>query len=984
MACRYPGGVRTPDDLWQLVSDGVDAIGPFPADRGWDVENLYHPDPDRTGTTYAREGGFLYEAGQFDPAFFGISPREAGAMDPQQRLLLETSWEALEHAGIDPTALRGSNTGVFTGIMYGDYGARLGGGDAELEGYMATSMSGSVASGRVSYTLGFEGPAMTIDTACSSSLVALHLACQALRNGESDLALAGGVTVMANPGAFVTFSRQRGLSADGRCRAFSAQADGTSWGEGVGMLLVERLSDAQRNGHPVLAIVRGTAINQDGASNGLTAPNGPAQQRVIRQALANAGLGTGDVQAIEAHGTGTTLGDPIEAQALLATYGQDRELPLFLGSVKSNIGHTQAAAGAAGIIKMVQALRHAELPPTLHAEEPTGHIDWEASPLRLLGERTPWPETGTPRRAAVSSFGLSGTNSHVILEQPPAAPTTDATTTTRPTGPLPYPLSYPLSAKTEPALREQAARLRAHLLTHPDTDLADTAYTLAGRTGFERRAVLLAGDRDQLLDQLARLARGEDVPPAPDLSRPEKLAFLFTGQGAQHLGMGRELYGAFPVFASALDDVLARFDAPVREVMWGEDPDALNQTGTAQLALFAFETALYRLLESLGVRPDYLAGHSLGEITAAHASGILTLDDACTLVSARARLMQSLPTGGAMAALRATEDEVIPHLTDDVTIAAVNSADSVVVSGTEAAVDAVLAQFADRKHTRLNVSHAFHSPLMDPILEDFRAIAKSITHHTPTIPVISNLTGQPLTDANADYWVNHLRGTVRYHDAVTHLATQGVTTHLEIGPDAALTPLTDNTTPTTRRNHPEPRQLTTALATLHTQGIPVTWRALLPADVHHTTLPTYAFQHQRLWLDPTPDAADPTALGLARDTHPILATSTALPSGEHLFTGTVSLDTHPWLADHQVMDSVLLPGTAVLELALHAAATTGCTEISELLLLAPIFLTPDQPLTLHVLVGLPSPTGHRDINIHTRPTPHSPWTHHATGTLATP
>ncbi|GHF80512.1 polyketide synthase [Kitasatospora xanthocidica] len=952
MACRFPGGVSSPEDLWRLVADGVDAVGEFPADRGWDVETLYDPDPAAEHKTYTRHGGFLYDAGRFDPEFFGISPREALVTDPQQRLLLETAWEALERAGIDPRSLESTPTGVFAGVMHHDYAYN--------------SSAGSVASGRIAYTFGFEGPAVTVDTACSSSLVALHMAAQSLRSGESTLALAGGVCVMATPELFVEFSRQRGLAADGRCKAFSDAADGTGWAEGVGMLLVERLSDARRNGHPVLAVVRGTAVNQDGASNGLTAPNGPAQQRVIRQALANAQLTAADVDAVEAHGTGTTLGDPIEAQALLATYGQDRQAPLWLGSLKSNIGHAQAAAGVGGIIKMVEAMRHGVLPKTLHVDTPSSHVDWETGKVELLTQAQDWPQTGRPRRAAVSSFGISGTNAHVIIEQAPEPAAIEPAAEQNNA----LPLVWPLSGRTPEAVRAQAARLLAHVEA-TDADPRDIAHSLTTtRAQLDQRAVVIGTGRDELLDALRALAYGTAGSAEIRRAHPAaRLAFLFTGQGAQHLGMGRELYEAFPVFASALDDVLERFDVPVREVMWGEDPDALNQTGTAQLALFAFETALYRLLESFGVRPDYLAGHSLGEITAAHASGILTLDDACTLVSARARLMQSLPTGGAMAALRATEDEIQPHLSDDVTIAAVNSADSVVISGTEAAVEAVLAQFADRKHTRLKVSHAFHSPLMDPILEDFRTAAKSITHHAPTIPVISNLTGQPLTEVSADYWVNHLRGTVRYHDAVTHLAQQGVTTHLEIGPDAALTPLTDNTTPTGHRKHPEVHQLTTALATLHTNGVPVGFGS----TGRTVDLPTYAFQHRRYWLAAplSPDSAE----------HPLLGTVVETPDGTAHFTSRLGLDTLPWLVDHQIADTVLLPGTAFLELATQAGDHTGSPVVEELTLHAPLVVREQGTVLLQTTVTAADADGRRTLTIHSRRPDEQDWTRHAEGTL---
>ncbi|EME97588.1 type I polyketide synthase [Streptomyces mobaraensis NBRC 13819 = DSM 40847] len=1042
MACRYPGGVRSPEDLWELVAAGTDAITALPADRGWDPE-LYDPDPARHGRVYVREGGFLDGADRFDAGFFGISGREALAMDPQQRLLLETSWEALERAGIDPAGLAGSRTGVFAGVIYQDYASRLRRVPPEFEGYIGNGSAASVASGRVAYTLGLEGPAVTVDTACSSSLVALHLACQSLRLGESAVALAGGVTVMASPMALVEFSRQRGLAADARCKAFAAAADGTALGEGAGMLVLERLSDARRNGHPVLAVIRGSAVNQDGASSGLTAPSGPAQQRVIRDALANARVAAADVDAVEAHGTGTTLGDPIEAQALLETYGQDRpaDRPVRVGSVKSNIGHAQAAAGVAGVIKMVMALRNGVLPRTLHVDEPSPHVDWSAGALSLLTEPTPWPAAERPRRAGVSSFGVSGTNAHVVLEEAPeavgtpaagsdaGAAGTDAGAAGSDSGAAgsgesvaaeaePSVVSavpWPLSAKTPEALRDQAARLLAHLDAHPDESAADIGAALArGRSVFEHRAVAVGTDRTELRAEIVALAAGEPAPGAATGTArgAAKVAFLFPDDGVGSGDAVRRLLAESPVFArhmaecaGALAGATGRPAADVlRELIAAVGTSggagAVRAAEGARGADGADGASEAGRSASVGSGGADTAAEGFGRVGE---TGRIDASDASDAAPANAQAKavddaQAVGTSGGAGAVRAAEgargadgaEAVVDAAGAAGRSASVDSAGGTGVRAARWAVAVSLAALWRHHGVRPStvvgdgtgeIAAACVAGALS--LEDgARAVlggtADAVSPRPAEVPFRTASGGtdwRPDADRSPRGLAAAVRELVGRSRTVFVVLGAGLDALAEAaGPDSFAVPAL--------RADGGARGLLASLADVHVRAAAVDWSAALPATgLRRVDLPTYPFQRRRYWLDDSPATGDVDSAGLGAVDHPLLAAAVELPDGDGvLYSGRLSARTHPWLADHTVLGRTLLPGTACLELALWAAERAGCGLVEELTLHAPLVVG-DAGVRLRLAVTGPDASGRRRLTLDAC-AEGADWTRHASGTLA--
>ncbi|AEM83630.1 Beta-ketoacyl synthase [Streptomyces violaceusniger Tu 4113] len=1027
MACRYPGGVRSPEELWRLVRDGEDAVSGFPTDRGWGTEELFDPDPESYGKSYVDQGGFCYDATAFDAAFFDISPREAQAMDPQQRLLLETAWEAFERAGLNRESLSGSNTGVFAGVGSHDYLSVIGNITSEVEGYVGAGNLGSVVSGRVAYSLGLEGPAVTVDTACSSSLVAIHLATQALRHGECDLALAGGVAVMATPGAFIEFSRQRGMAPDGRCKPFAAAADGTGWGEGAGLIVLERLCEAQRRNRRVLGVIRGSAVNQDGASNGLTAPNGPSQQRVIRQALANAQLSAAEVDAVDGHGTGTTLGDPIEAQALLATYGQGRPEvgPLWLGSIKSNLGHTQAAAGAASVIKMVMAMRHELLPASLHIDEPTPHADWASGAVRLLTEPVPWPRGERPRRAGVSAFGISGTNAHLILEQAPepaeAAPAPDTSPGSVAAGDV---VPWVVSGRGREALRGQATALTERVTADPQLTPSDVGWSLIStRSVFDHRAVIIGQHRHELLAGLNALATGNTHPALiePDTTTTTGSmgpVLVFPGQGSQWLGMGAGLLDTSPPFATRITEceqaLTPHVDWSLTDVLRGGINAAdLARVDVVQPVLWAVMVSLAAVWDHHGVIPAAVVGHSQGEIAAACVAGALSLDEGARIVALRAHALRRLTGHGAMASLTINHHHAKEFLTglgeraEGVGVAAVNGPGSVVVSGPpEQVAHAVSACEGTGRRARLiDVDYASHSAQVDEIADELREVLSGIEPVQAEVAFYSTVTGTRMDTSglDTDYWVTNLREQVRFADAVQALLDDGHRVFIEASTHPVLTIGMQETfeeagvpaaaVPTLRRDHGDQAQLMRSVAQAFTAGVTVDWTRWFPADPtpRAIDLPTYAFQRRRYWLDGrSGHSGDPGDLGLGPAGHPLLGAAVELAEGgAHVLTGRLSPRTHPWLNDHRVLDTVLLPGTAFAELALHAAARTGCDQVSELTLHAPLVIPQGESVDVQIAVSAPDHTGERPITVHSRPvadagdTGDASWTRHATGALAT-
>ncbi|GAA5086085.1 hypothetical protein GCM10023319_32690 [Nocardia iowensis] len=1014
MACRLPGGVTTPEEYWELLERGGDGIIDVPKDR-WDADALYDADPEARGKSYCRSGGFVTPIDLFDAPFFGISPREARSLDPMQRMALETCWEAFERAGYTMERLRGSQTGAFVGVgkssAYHEYGLTLAGGLADLDGYVGPGSAGGTMSGRVSYVFGLEGPTLTLDTACSSSLVTTHLAANALRQGECDLAVSIGVSLMLSPELHVEFSRLRGMSPDGRCRSFSADTEGTGWSEGAAGVVLKRLSDAKRDGDPILAVLRGTAVNHDGHSASLTTPSGPAQKRVIRAALAASGLQPSDIDYLEAHGTGTKLGDPIEGTALAEVFGgsHSAEEPLWVGSAKSNLGHTQAAAGLAGVMKAVLAMQHDMLPRTLHVTEPTPAVDWENAQMALVRQEQPWLPKDRPRRAGVSSFGIGGTNAHVIVEEPPKRVVEE-----RPSAPLPFKVPFLVSGYTEAALRAQAENLHRHLGMNIQDRLGDVARSLATtRSHFRRRLVLMAKDKAELLDKLASFARTGESPVGAirtgDHAEEPRVAMLFTGQGSQLPGMGKDVAEVYPVFREALREIAEQFtelERPLLDVMWA-DPDSddaalLHRTDFTQPALFAVEVALWRLWQSWGVRPELVLGHSIGELAAAHVAGIFDLSDACRLVAARGRLMQAMPSGGAMASLEADGAEVATAIEElglagKLDIAGLNAPTQTVVSGDADAVERVTAHFVaqGRKAKELTVSHAFHSHHMDGMLAAFQAVAETVRFNPPQLTIVSSLTGElaePGELERPDYWIRQARRAVRFADGIRTLHKNGVNTFLELGPQPVLSGmgaacLADEKSlawvPSLVPGKDGAAVVQRSIAELHVLDVPIDWHGYFePFGGERVALPTYAFQRERFWFEPPP--VREIGAGLNDTGHPLLGGGVRIAGTEmFVYTTMVAADEPVWVQEHKVMGAVLMPGTAFFE-AMRAAgdaAAAGEWDVADVVVFAPLVLNSGMPIRLQVTVG-PAAGGARQVQVYSSPEGEDgAWQLHAEGNL---
>jgi acyl transferase domain-containing protein/NADPH:quinone reductase-like Zn-dependent oxidoreductase/acyl carrier protein len=1008
MGCRFPGGVTSPDDLWQLLIEERDANSELPTDRGWDLDALLGPDPEAPRATYVRAGSFVSDVGDFDPAFFGIGPREAEAIDPQQRLLLEATWEALERSRIDPNSLHGSDTGVFFGVGGQEYGPRICDETEGFAGYLSTGTTTGVASGRVSYTLGLEGPAVTVDTSCSSSLVAVHLAIQSLRSGECGLAVVGGATVVCSPSILVGLGQHRAMAEDGRSKPFAAAADGFGVAEGAGVLVITTLSCARSLGYPVIALIRGSAVGQDGASDGLSAPSGSAQQKVIRRALANAGLGAGDVAVVEAHGTGTRVGDPIEARALQATYGMAHSAasPLLVGSVKSNIGHSQQASGVAGMIKAIESIRHGVVPATLNLDSPTPQVDWSSGTIEVVGSTRAWPDRpDRPRRAGVSSYGISGTNAHVILEQAPAEFATE-----EPTAERPFIVPWILSAKSASALADQAARLRSFVQQHPDLDPGDVAYSLiTTRALFGHRAVALGADRDELLSGLAAIARSEPAPNAVTgkATAAGRTVFVFPGQGSQWAGMAVELLDSASAFGDQMrlcDKAFAEFvDWSLLDVVRnGAGVPDLDRVDVVQPVLFAVMVSLAAEWRAQGIEPDAVLGHSQGEIAAAYVAGALSLRNAARVVTLRSKALTAIAGTGGMVSIARPVDQVLTLIepwVESISVAAHNGPSSTVVTGDAAACDELIAacEREELQAKRIPVDYASHSAHVDRLRETLSQSLSGLKPRTSDITFISAVTGAELDTStlDGDYWFTSLRQPVLFQQAVRWAHENGFDTFIESSPHPVLTigiqeSLEDYgddhaVVGTLRRGEGGMRGVLLSAAEAHVNGKSPKWAGMFQdTGARHIDLPTYAFEHKRYWMATGAGTINASGLGITSAEHPLLGAVVAQADSDGvILTGRLSLASHPWLADHKVFGTVIVPGAALVEMALHAGECAGSPRVDELILMAPLVIGENRGVAVQVVVGEWTESGERPVRIYSRIDDgvDRRWTRHAEGVL---